>query len=70
MAEIRGKYVYDDDFTPGRKNDGGLSQNLYNDEGRVETHATFIPDDERQYQYDSDYKLSGSSDDDRRRAEE
>jgi len=50
MAEIRGKYVYDDDFTPGRKIDGGLSQNLYNDEGRVETHATFIPNDEHEYE--------------------
>ena len=68
MAEIRGKYVYDDDFTPGRKNDGGLSQNLYNDEGRVETHATFIPDDE--YEYEPDSEPQGLSDEDRRRAEE
>lgn len=68
MAEIRGKYVYDDDFTPGRKGDGGLSQNLYNDEGRVETHATFIPDDE--YEYEPDSEPQGLSDEDRRRAEE
>jgi len=70
MAEIRGKYVYDDDFTPGHKSDGGLSQNLYNDEGRVETHATFIPDEEDQYEYEPDHEPSGLSDEDRRRAEE
>jgi hypothetical protein len=70
MAEIRGKYVYDDDFTPGHKSDGGLSQNLYNDEGRVETHATFIPDEEAQYEYEPDHEPSGLSDEDRRRAEE
>lgn len=70
MAEIRGKYVYDDDFTPGHKSDGGLSQNLYNDEGRVETHATFIPDEGDQYEYELDHEPSGLSDEDRRRAEE
>lgn len=69
MAEIRGKYVFDDDFTPGRKSDGGLSQNLYNEQGRVETHATFIPDED-DYEYEPDYEPSGLSDEDRRRAEE
>ena len=71
MAEIRGKYVYDDDFTPGQRADGGLSQNLYDPAGgHVKGHATFIPDDESDYSDEQDYEPSGLSDEDRRRAEE
>lgn len=51
MAEIRGKFVYSDDLTPGRSQDGGLSQLLYDDEGRLVDHGTFIPDDEDAYQF-------------------
>lgn len=63
MAEIRGRYVYDDDLTPGNRQNGGLSQNLYRDDGRVEAHATFIPDDEAEdaYEYDSNFDSSPQS---------
>lgn len=45
MAEIHGKYVYDDSLRPGNSEDGGLSQLLFDDEGKLADHAVFIPDD-------------------------
>jgi hypothetical protein len=46
MTSIRGRYEYSDGLTPGQSKDGGLHQNLYNDEGHLVDHARFIPDDE------------------------
>lgn len=46
MAEIRGKYVYDDSLRPGQTEDGGLSQLLFDDDGKLADHAVFIPDDD------------------------
>jgi hypothetical protein len=47
MKSVRGTYVYPEDLTPGNagKAPGGLNHNLYNKEGKLETHATFFPDD-------------------------
>ncbi|MER6077040.1 hypothetical protein [Streptomyces sp. NPDC001833] len=46
MASRRGRLEYSDDLTPGQSKDGGLHQNLYDSQGRLVGHATFIPDDE------------------------
>jgi len=54
MAEIRGKFVYRDDLTPGRSQDGGLSQLLYDDQGHLTDHGTFIPDDEDAYEFEAE----------------
>jgi len=58
LAEIRGTYVHDDGLTPGRREGGGLSQSLYDEHGRMATHAVFIPDEESD-EDESDF--SGSS---------
>lgn len=46
MPSIKGRFEYSDGLTPGRSKDGGLHQNLYDDQGRLVDHGTFIPDDE------------------------
>lgn len=47
MASIRGRYEYDDDdLTPGKKKEGGLHQNLFDEDGNLKGSARFIPDDE------------------------
>lgn len=53
MAKIRGTYEYPDDLTPGQAKDGGLHHNLY-DDGRLVSHAKFIPDDEEEEDLPSD----------------
>ncbi len=45
MAMIHGRFEYDDSLTPGQSADGGLSQLLFDSEGRLADHATFHPDD-------------------------
>lgn len=46
MVSIRGSYEYDDDdLTPGKKKEGGLHQNLFDNEGNLKGNARFIPDD-------------------------
>ncbi|CAM5313161.1 hypothetical protein [Streptomyces avidinii] len=46
MASISGRFEFPDGLTPGQSKDGGLHQNLYDDQGRLVDHATFIPDDD------------------------
>jgi|GEM_PF-4042884 len=47
MPRIHGHYEWDDeDLRPGNSKDGGLHQNLFDDEGRLKSSARFIPDDE------------------------
>ncbi|MGO2188161.1 MAG: hypothetical protein ACTH4Y_07930 [Microbacterium gubbeenense] len=41
MAKIYGYFEYDDSLTPGHSDDGGLSQLLFNSEGKLSDHATF-----------------------------
>ncbi|MFD0315608.1 hypothetical protein [Streptomyces flavalbus] len=48
MASLRGRLEYSDELTPGQTKDGGLHQNLYDSQGRLVGHATFIPDDENE----------------------
>lgn len=57
MARIHGTYEYDDDdLTPGKKKEGGLHQNLFDDEGNLKGSARFIPDDDQpETDYVSDY---------------
>lgn len=57
MARIHGTYEYDDDdLTPGKKKEGGLHQNLYDDDGNLKGNARFIPDDDQpEKDYGSDY---------------
>ncbi|MDJ0105418.1 hypothetical protein QM646_03315 [Rhodococcus erythropolis] len=44
VTRIRGFYEYDDDdLTPGKKKEGGLHQNLFDDDGSLKGHARFIP---------------------------
>ncbi|MFC9330821.1 hypothetical protein [Kitasatospora sp. NPDC057015] len=47
MKSVRGTFVYPEDLTPGNagKAPGGLHQNLYNENGKLEGHGTFFPDD-------------------------
>lgn len=45
MAKVYGWFEYDDSLTPGQSEDGGLSQLLFNSEGKLADHATFHPDD-------------------------
>lgn len=57
MVKIRGYFEYhDESLTPGAARDGGLSQLLFNSEGKLSDHASFHPedpDDEDEYSYDS-----------------
>ncbi|MEV7807426.1 hypothetical protein AB0O28_31215 [Microbispora sp. NPDC088329] len=46
VPRIRGYYEYPDGLTPGLSKDGGIHQNLYDDQGRLTDHGTFFPDDE------------------------
>lgn len=47
MGSIRGNYVWDDDdLRPGQRVEGGLSQNLYDTEGKLRAGARFIPAEE------------------------
>lgn len=57
MARIRGTYEYDDDdLTPGKKKEGGLHQNLFDEQGNLKGSARFIPDeDQPEEDYGSDY---------------
>jgi len=46
MGRIKGHYEWDDDdLTPGQKKEGGLHQNLFDNEGNLKGSARFIPDD-------------------------
>jgi hypothetical protein len=45
MVEIQGTLRYPDGLTPGQSRDGGLSENLYDSQGKLKGHATFSPDD-------------------------
>jgi hypothetical protein len=48
MGSIRGHFEWDDDsLAPGHRKDGGLHQNLFDDEGNLRGHARFVPDDEQ-----------------------
>lgn len=57
MVKIRGYYEYgDESLTPGQAKDGGLSQLLFDSEGKLSGHAAFHPEDpedEDEYSYDS-----------------
>ncbi|MER5773370.1 hypothetical protein ABT144_03545 [Streptomyces sp. NPDC002039] len=46
MASVSGRFEYPDGLTPGQSKDGGLHHNLYDGEGRLVGHGTFIPDGE------------------------
>lgn len=47
MGRIPGYYEWDDDsLTPGQKMEGGLHQNLFDDEGKLKGSARFVPADE------------------------
>ncbi|MRG58805.1 hypothetical protein GE115_02800 [Agromyces sp. CFH 90414] len=54
MAKIYGYYEYDDSLTPGQSEDGGLSQLLFDCEGKLSDHASFHPserdDDDSSYE--------------------
>lgn len=69
MVKIHGYFEYDDDsLTPGQAKDGGLSQLLFDSEGKLSDHASFHPEDpddedEGDYSYDST-SPSGDSDPD------
>ncbi|PZE68760.1 hypothetical protein [Curtobacterium sp. MCBD17_021] len=54
MGKIYGYYEYDESLTPGRSADGGLSQLLFDNEGKLSDHASFHPedpDDDEDYRY-------------------
>lgn len=54
MGKIYGYYEYDKSLTPGRSKDGGLSQLLFDSEGKLSDHASFHPEeseDEDSYEY-------------------
>lgn len=57
MGRIPGYYEWDDDsLTPGHKKEGGLHQNLFDDEGNLKGSARFVPsedaDDDQEYETD------------------
>lgn len=46
MGRIKGFYEWDnDDLTPGQKSEGGLHQNLFDNEGKLKGNARFVPDE-------------------------
>ena len=48
IAKIHGTYEYeDDDLTPGKKKEGGLHQNLFDNGGNLKGSTRFVPDDEQ-----------------------
>lgn len=47
MPSIPGRYEYDDDdLTPGKSKEGGLHQNLFDEDGHLKGSARFVPDDD------------------------
>lgn len=46
MVSIKGSFEYSDGLTPGQSKDGGLHQNLYDEQGKLVGHGAFFPDDE------------------------
>lgn len=47
MGRIPGYFEWDDDdLTPGQKKEGGLHQNLFDEDGKLKGSARFIPSDE------------------------
>ena len=45
MGQQRGTYYWDDDsLSPGKRSDGGWSQNLFDQNGNLREHGTFFPD--------------------------
>ncbi len=45
MGSIKGHFEWDDDaLSPGQSSKGGLSQNLYDDDGGLAGHAHFVPE--------------------------
>ena len=58
MGRIPGYYEWDDDsLQPGQKKEGGLHQNLFDEEGHLKGSARFIPTDDvdSDSTYDTDY---------------
>lgn len=57
MGRIKGYYEWDDDeLTPGNKREGGLHQNLFDDEGNLRGSARFVPlDGDEDTNYVSEY---------------
>jgi hypothetical protein len=56
VGKIFGYYEYDESLTPGKSEDGGLSQLLFNSEGKLSDHASFHPensDDEDEHSHGS-----------------
>lgn len=58
MGKIYGYYEYDESLTPGRSEDGGLSQLLFDSEGKLSDHASFHPEDPDE---DIDYNYDATS---------
>lgn len=59
MVKIHGYFEYDDDsLTPGQAKDGGLSQLLFDSEGKLSDHASFHPEDQDD---EDDYKCDSTS---------
>lgn len=47
MGRIRGHYEWDDDgLNPGYRRGGGLHQNLFDSNGKLQGSARFVPDDD------------------------
>ena len=45
MGQQRGTFYWDDDsLSPGNRSEGGWSENLFDDDGKLRGHARFIPD--------------------------
>jgi hypothetical protein len=61
MASIKGRYEYPDGATPGKSKEGGLDQNIYDDQGNLVGHARFIPDDDYRYRYEDDYRRASDA---------
>lgn len=58
MGRIAGYYEWDDDsLTPGHKKEGGLHQNLFDDEGNLKGSARFVPseDADEDQAFETDY---------------
>lgn len=46
MPELEGQLVWDDDdLRPGMKKEGGLHSNLFDEEGKLQASARFVPDE-------------------------
>ncbi|MDK7142904.1 hypothetical protein QP405_03385 [Gleimia europaea] len=55
MGRQAGYYEWDDDsLTPGMKKEGGWSQNLFDEDGRLKANARFVPTDE-DFEFSSGY---------------